>query len=69
MKQSVYDLTQQHRSIRNVKDEPLSDETVKQLVEAGQMASTSRYVQAYSIIGIRDPEIKKALKEVSDNNT
>lgn len=38
MKQSVYDLTQQHRSIRNFKDEPLSDETVKQLVEAGQMA-------------------------------
>lgn len=65
MKQSVYDLTQQHRSIRNFKDEPLSDETVKQLVEAGQMASTSSYVQAYSIIGIRDPEIKKSLKEVS----
>src|SRR5699024_11296694 len=64
-KQSVYDLTQQHRSIRNFKDEPLSDETVKQLVEDGQMASTSSYVQAYSIIGIRDPEIKKALKEVS----
>lgn len=65
MKQSVYDLTQQHRSIRNFKDEPLSDEVVKQLVEAGQMASTSSYIQAYSIIGVRDPEIKKALKEVS----
>lgn len=65
MKQSVYDLTQQHRSIRQFKDEPLSDETVKKLVEAGQMASTSSYVQAYSIIGVRDPEIKKALKEVS----
>ncbi|MFP6334456.1 nitroreductase family protein, partial [Bacillus subtilis] len=51
--------------MRNFKDEPLSDETVKQLVEAGQMASTSSYVQAYSIIGIRDQEIKKALKEVS----
>lgn len=29
----MHDLTQQHRSIRNFKDEPLSDETVKQLVE------------------------------------
>ncbi|WP_239747853.1 oxygen-insensitive NADPH nitroreductase [Mammaliicoccus sp. P-M56] len=65
MKQSVYDLTQQHRSIRQFKDEPLSKETVQKLVEAGQMASTSSYVQAYSIIGITDPEIKKALKEIS----
>ncbi|HAL10638.1 MULTISPECIES: oxygen-insensitive NADPH nitroreductase [Mammaliicoccus] len=65
MKQSVYDLTQQHRSIRQFKDEPLSKETVQKLVEAGQMASTSSYVQAYSIIGVTDPDIKQALKEVS----
>ncbi|WP_323703125.1 oxygen-insensitive NADPH nitroreductase [Mammaliicoccus sp. Dog046] len=65
MKQSVYDLTQQHRSIRQFKDEPLSKETIKKLVQAGQMASTSSYVQAYSIIGISDPEIKEALKEIS----
>lgn len=65
MKKSVYDLTQEHRSIRHFKDESLSPETVKKLVEAGQMASTSSYVQAYSIIGVRDPETKKALKEIS----
>ncbi len=65
MNQSVFDLTQQHRSVRQFKDEPLSKETVEKLVKAGQMASTSSYVQAYSIIGITDPEIKQALKEVS----
>lgn len=65
MNQSVFDLTQQHRSVRHFKDEPLSKETVEKLVKAGQMASTSSYVQAYSIIGITDPEIKQALKVVS----
>ncbi len=36
MNQSVFDLTQQHRSVRQFKDEPLSKETVEKLVKAGQ---------------------------------
>ncbi len=35
MNQSVFDLTQQHRSVRQFKDEPLSKETVEKLVKAG----------------------------------
>ena len=38
---------------------------MKKLVEAGQGASTSSYLQTYSIIGVDDPEIKENLKEVS----
>ncbi|WP_411842255.1 oxygen-insensitive NADPH nitroreductase [Salinicoccus sp. HZC-1] len=58
-------LLKNHRSIRKFKDELLDDETVKELVLSAQSASTSSYVQAYTIMGITDPEKKRALKEIS----
>lgn len=61
----VYDLMKKHHSVRQFKDKPLSDDTVRKLVEAGQSASTSSYLQTYSIIGVEDPNIKEQLKEVS----
>ncbi|KRG11008.1 oxygen-insensitive NADPH nitroreductase [Staphylococcus sp. NAM3COL9] len=65
MSDHVYNLLKKHHSVRNFKKEPIPEEYIKQLVEAGQSASTSSYLQAYSIIGIEDPEIKEDLKEVS----
>jgi FMN reductase (NADPH) len=61
----VINLLKNHRSIRKFTEEKLSDETIRMLVEAAQSASTSSYVQAYTIIGVTDPEKKKALKEIS----
>ncbi|WP_020006364.1 oxygen-insensitive NADPH nitroreductase [Salinicoccus albus] len=58
-------LLKNHRSIRKFKDEPLERETVKELVASAQSASTSSYVQAYTIMGVTDPQKKAALKEVS----
>lgn len=46
----------QHRSIRRFEDRPLTDEQIRTIVECAQAASTSSYVQAYSIIGVKDPE-------------
>ncbi|GGB01963.1 oxygen-insensitive NADPH nitroreductase [Macrococcus hajekii] len=57
-----------HRSIRTFTDDRLSTEQVRTLVEAAQMASTSSYLQAYSIMGVTDVEKKKALKEISGQN-
>lgn len=65
MSDYVYNLLKKHHSVRSFKDEPISEEHIKKLIEAGQSASTSSYLQAYSIIGIDDPEIKEDLKEVS----
>ena len=48
---------------RKFKESPLSDDAVKK-IEAGQSASTSSYLQTYSIIG-DDPKIKRRFKEVS----
>ena len=65
MSEYAYELMKEHHSVRQFKDKPLSDDVVRKLVEAGQSASTSSYLQTYSIIGVDDPQIKTDLKEVS----
>ncbi|MTH55592.1 oxygen-insensitive NADPH nitroreductase [Bacillus mangrovi] len=54
-----------HRSIRKYKDTPLSEEEIGTLVKAAQSASTSSNIQAYSIIGIKNPETKQKLAELA----
>ncbi|GAB3062398.1 oxygen-insensitive NADPH nitroreductase [Salinicoccus sesuvii] len=61
----VIELLNNHRSIRKFQDRTLDRETVRTLVTAAQSASTSSYVQAYSIIGVTDKDKKSALREIS----
>lgn len=56
-----------HRSIRHFKDEPLTDEQIKLIVSCAQAASTSSFIQAYSIIGIKDKEKKRKLAQLAGN--
>lgn len=56
-----------HRSIRDFKDKQLSDEQIKTIVTSAQAASTSSFIQAYSIIGIKDKEKKRKLAEIAGN--
>jgi FMN reductase (NADPH) len=58
-----------HRSIRNFEDLALTNEQIKTIVECAQAASTSSYIQAYSIIGIKDPDKKKKLAELAGNQS
>ena len=54
-----------HRSIRTFKKELLSEIQIKTIVEAAQMASTSSFIQAYTIIGITDKEKKEQLAKLA----
>ncbi|MGP4074988.1 oxygen-insensitive NADPH nitroreductase [Halobacillus sp. K22] len=54
-----------HRSIRKFKDIPLTDEQLDTILSAAQLASTSSYMMAYSIIGVTDPEKKEKLAEIT----
>ncbi|PIK29487.1 oxygen-insensitive NADPH nitroreductase [Bacillus siamensis] len=56
-----------HRSIRSFTDELLTAEEIDTLVKSAQAASTSSYVQAYSIIGVTDPEKKQKLAALAGN--
>lgn len=58
-----------HRSIRNFKDQLLTDEEIHTLVRSAQMAATSNFIQAYSIIGVKDKDKKSKLAKLSGNQS
>lgn len=58
-----------HRSIRKFEDKLVTDEQIRTIVESAQAASTSSFIQAYSIIGVKDLEKKKKLAEVAGNQS
>ena len=45
-----------HRSVRKYTDEAISDEMLAAIVQCGQAAATSSFIQAYSVINVTDPE-------------
>ncbi|SOC42297.1 oxygen-insensitive NADPH nitroreductase [Ureibacillus acetophenoni] len=63
----VRDLLRSHTSVRKYTGEQLSKETVIDLIETAQMAASSHFVQAYSVIWVTDEEKKKKLGELSKN--
>jgi nitroreductase len=64
---SFVDKMKQHVSVRDFEDTPLSDEIKDSLLTAAQSGSSSNFVQAFSIIEIIDPEIRKELAELSNS--
>ncbi|WP_018132327.1 oxygen-insensitive NADPH nitroreductase [Effusibacillus pohliae] len=61
------EILQNHRSIRKYKPTPLTEEQVEAIVRSAQMASSSSNVQAYSVIGVTDPNMKKELAALAGN--
>ncbi|TQR37284.1 oxygen-insensitive NADPH nitroreductase [Brevibacillus brevis] len=56
-----------HRSIRKFEDRPLTDQQIRTIIDCAQAASTSSYIQAYSIIGVKEKEKKRRLAELAGN--
>jgi FMN reductase (NADPH) len=54
-------LLQNHRSIRSFEEKKLTPEQIKSIVASAQAASTSSFIQAYSIIGVTDQDKKDQL--------
>lgn len=67
MKQSteVTNLLQKHSSIRNFSERKVDKEVIKEIIASAQMASTSSYVQAYTIIGVTDLDKREQFVELS----
>lgn len=61
----VYNLLTNHHSVRRFKEQAVPESDIRRIVEAGQAASTSSYLQTYSVIGVDDLQVKEDLKEVS----
>ena len=61
----VMNLLQSHRSIRKYTDKPVSVELVKEIIQCAQCASTSNFIQAYTVIHVTDAEKKKEISAVA----
>lgn len=61
------ELLRSHSSVRKYTGEQISREIVIDLIETAQMAASSHFVQAYSVIWITDENKKKKLGELSKN--
>ncbi|WP_270179275.1 oxygen-insensitive NADPH nitroreductase [Alkalihalobacillus sp. CinArs1] len=68
MNQTIETLLE-HRSIRAFENKPLTEEQIYTIVRSAQAASTSSYIQAYSIIGVKDEMKKKKLAELAGNQS
>jgi FMN reductase (NADPH) len=66
---NVIETILQHRSVRRFKDKPLDREQVEVIVKSAQAASTSSFIQAYSIIGVTDLQKKKQLAELAGSQS
>ena len=62
---SVLDLLSCHRSIRKFTKTPVDDAMVKELISVAQCAATSSHVQAYSIINIKDIDVRKQIADLA----
>lgn len=56
-----------HRSVRKYTDEPISDEMMTAIFEAGRAVSTSSYLQATSIVRVRDKAKRTQFRQISNN--
>lgn len=65
----IIDLLTAHSSVRKYKDIPLSIAQVHELIQAGQHAATSHFVQAYSVIHVTDKAKRQELAELAKNPT
>ena len=64
---NVINLIHNHRSIRKYDSKDISEEDLNTAIEAGQKASTSHNVQAYSVIQITDQKKREAIVKISGN--
>ena len=61
----VIELLKKHRSIRKFKPKTIEAETVRTIIEAAQCASTSNYIQAYTVISVCDEAVRKEIAELA----
>ncbi|MCK5683087.1 oxygen-insensitive NADPH nitroreductase [bacterium] len=61
----VIQLLKDHRSIRKFQPKPVSNETAYAIIEAAGKASTSSFIQAYSVIRVQNKETRKKIADLA----
>ncbi|UNK05808.2 oxygen-insensitive NADPH nitroreductase [Psychrobacter raelei] len=66
---STLDAMLSHRSVRSFTDEPISEQMLEAILQAGRAVSTSNYMQSVSVIRITDPEQRIKFHQISNGMT
>lgn len=62
-------LIKSHKSVRKYKDQPVEQEKIRAIIECAQSASTSSYIQAYTIISVKDKDKRKKIAYLSGDQS
>lgn len=54
-----------HRSVRKYTDEPVSERMLEAIVQCGQAAASSSFIQACSVVNVTDPEHRALIAEAA----
>ncbi len=60
-----YDAIKKRKSVRKYKSDPIPEEVLDRILEAGRIAPSAKNIQPWRFIVIKDPEIKKKVAEAS----
>ncbi|MBD3610717.1 MAG: oxygen-insensitive NADPH nitroreductase [Gammaproteobacteria bacterium] len=62
---AIIELLREHRSVRRFKPEPITSDILETIIQAGSAASTSNFLQAYSVILVTDENTRKKVAELA----
>ncbi|MBL4935387.1 oxygen-insensitive NADPH nitroreductase [Clostridium sp. YIM B02515] len=62
-------LIKSHKSIRKYLNKPVKDNIIKEIISSAQAASTSSFMQAYTIINVMDIEKRNTIRILSGDQT
>ena len=62
---AAIELMKAHRSIRKFDDREVDEDTLNTIVAAAQCAATSHFVQAYTVIRVRDPRKRQIIAQLA----
>jgi len=65
MYSATIDLMKNHRSVRRFTEEKIGDEVLETLIGAGQSASSSSFIQAYSIVRVSDVTVRAQIAQAA----
>lgn len=62
-------LLKNHRSIRQFTSDPVSDQVVLEIIDAAGWSATSNFVQAYTVIRVRNPQTRQQMAELAGSQS
>lgn len=62
---NIYEVIEKRRSVRAYRDDPVSEESLKKILEAGRLAPSAHNAQEYKFVVVKDKKKRKALAEAA----